>query len=189
MSVHSLQNTFLVAMPALHDTVFTRAVIYVCTHTEHGALGVVVNHPTDHTVSDLLDSSGVPAATDQQINTPAATIFAGGPIEKQRGLVLHSPDSQWEATLNVDASLRITTSRDILQALAQGAGPQHHLIVLGYTGWQAGQLEQEIHDNIWLTCPLDNHILFTTAPEQRWQAAGALLGIDIRLLSSQAGHA
>ncbi|MEL6710138.1 MAG: YqgE/AlgH family protein [Pseudomonadota bacterium] len=186
MPVHSLQNSFLIAMPTLHDTVFSRAVIYLCTHTEHGALGVVVNHPTEHALSDLLDTSGISATQDSLLSP---TIFSGGPIEKQRGLVLHSTESEWEATLNVDTSLRITTSRDILQALAQGEGPKHHLIALGYAGWQAGQLEKEIRDNIWLTCPLDSRILFETPPEQRWQAAGALLDIDIRMLSNQAGHA
>ncbi len=187
MSVHSLQNSFLVAMPVLHDTVFARAVIYLCTHTEHGALGVVVNHPTEHTLSDLPDVSGTPASISSKVSSP--TVFAGGPVEQQQGLVLHSPGPQWETTLYVDATLRITTSRDILQALARGEGPEHYLIALGYTGWQAGQLEKEIRDNIWLTCPLDSRILFDTAPAQRWQAAGALLDIDIHMISSQVGHA
>ena len=120
---------------------------------------------------------------------PSPPIFAGGPIEKQRGLVLHPPGPQWEATLNVDASLRITTSRDILQALARGEGPEQHLIALGYTGWEAGQLEKEIRDNLWLTCPLDSRLLFDTPPAQRWQTAGGLLDIDIHMISSQAGHA
>ena len=186
MATPSLQHHFLIAMPSLHNTNFARAVIYICTHNADGALGLVINQPTDLCLEDLVDNLEIEAPAPIPENL---TIFGGGPVEKQRGFVLHPPGATWDATLDMQSSLSITTSSDILKALAQGQGPTQSFVALGYTGWHAGQLEQELYDNNWLTSAADNRLLFETPPEQRWQAAGNLLNIDIQQISCQTGHA
>lgn len=181
-----LKNQLLIAMPGMQDARFSHTVTYICEHSAKGAMGIVINRPTDLHLADIFDQM------DIEIHTPhmgKTAIFGGGPIEEQRGFVLHQPGAKWEATLNVDASLSITTSRDILEAMAQGEGPEKSLVALGYAAWQAGQLEQEIRENAWLTCPCDVDILFNTPPGQRWSAAAGLLGIDLNLISTQSGRA
>lgn len=182
----SLRDNLLIAMPSLHDTHFARAVIYLCTHNEDGALGIIINQPTDFSLTDILACLAIKAEQPQQNKL---NIFYGGPVERQRGFVLHPVGRRWDATLDMNASLSITTSSDVLESLAQGDGPTQSLVALGYTGWTAGQLEKEMQANAWLTSPADNRLLFETPPKQRWQAAGALLNIDINHISSQHGHA
>jgi putative transcriptional regulator len=186
MSLSSLQNNLLIAMPGLHDTSFARTVIYLCTHSKDGALGLIINKPINLNLNHILSFLDIKKKSEEQ-NIP--TIFRGGPVEKQRGFVLHPPGHCWDATLDMNTSLSITTSRDVLEALACGEGPSQSLVVLGYTGWQAGQLEKEMRENIWLNCSADNRLLFETPPSERWQAAGELLNIDVHQISCQHGHA
>lgn len=185
-TMSSLKNHLLIAMPSMQDPRFSRTVTYICEHNAKGAMGIVVNRPTDLHLSDIFDQMNIEVRMPDVSET---TVFGGGPVEEQRGFVLHQPDQKWEATLDMHTSLSITTSRDILEAMAHGEGPHKSLIALGYAGWQAGQLEKEMRDNSWLISPSNNGILFDTPPEQRWNAAAGLLGVDLNLISSQSGHA
>ena len=184
MSASSLRDNLLIAMPSLHDTQFAQTVIYLCTHNEDGALGIIINQPTDLHLTDVLSSLDIKAQSSE-----THRIFRGGPVSKQRGFVLHPVGQRWDATLDMNASLSITTSSDILKDLAQGEGPTQSLIALGYAGWTQGQLEKEMQTNVWLTSPVDNRLLFDTPADQRWQAAGELLNIDINHISTHYGHA
>lgn len=182
----SLKNQFLIAMPGLDDPNFARTVTYICEHGEHGAMGIVVNRPSDLQLVDVLEHMQIPppaAGRGEQI------VYLGGPVETERGFVLHTPTEEWDSTLAVTEEISITTSRDVLEAMARGAGPAKSLIALGYAGWGAGQLEDELQHNAWLSGPADLGILFDLPAEQRWEAAARLLGIDVRLLSTEAGHA
>jgi putative transcriptional regulator len=182
----SLKNQLLIAMPALQDPNFARTVTYICEHGEHGAMGIVLNRPTDLRLADVLRhmqiEGGLGEAGEQMV-------YLGGPVEEERGFVLHTHTDPWDSTLAVNDDISITTSRDILEAMARGAGPERTLVALGYAGWGAGQLERELQDNAWLSGPTDKSILFELAPEQRWEAAARLLGVDVNLLSNDAGHA
>ena len=182
----SLKNQLLIAMPALQDPNFARTVTYICEHSEHGAMGIVLNRPTDLRLADVLRhmqiEGGLGEAGEQ-------IVYLGGPVEEERGFVLHTHTAPWDSTLAVNDDISITTSRDILEAMARGAGPERTLVALGYAGWGAGQLERELQDNAWLSGPADQSILFELAPEQRWEAAARLLGVDVNLLSNDAGHA
>ncbi len=181
-----LGNQFLIAMPALADPNFFQTVTYLCEHTDQGAMGIIINRPLNLQLGELLEHLQIPVETSGIAERP---LYAGGPVEKERGFVIHSPVGQWEATIKVTDTVGITTSRDILQALAKGEGPAQMLVALGYAGWGAGQLEQEIGSNAWLSGPADPRVLFHTPDEQRWAAAARLLGVDLSLLSGEAGHA
>ncbi len=183
---NNLTNHFLIAMPALEDPNFQRTVTLMCEHTRDGALGIVINRPTDITLGELLDHLETPA---QHAAIAERTVYMGGPVQRERGFVLHPPDSRWDSSLQVSDHIAVTTSRDILAAIARGEGPEHFLVALGYAGWGAGQLEQEMADNAWLSGPADPDIIFQRGNEERWRAAAALLGVDINLLSSDTGHA
>jgi putative transcriptional regulator len=181
-----LSNQFLIAMPALADPNFFQTVTYMSEHNAEGALGIVINRPLSLTLGDLLEHLQIP------INRPEITampVYAGGPVQPEQGFVVHTPVGQWGATLKVTETIGITTSRDILQALADGLGPDQVLVALGYAGWGPGQLEREMVQNAWLSGPADDTILFHTPSEERWAAAAALLGVDLSLLSGEAGHA
>jgi len=182
----SLKSHLLIAMPALQDPNFARTVTFICEHGEHGAMGIVLNRPTDLRLADVLKhmeiEGGLGEAGEQ-------TVFLGGPVEEERGFVLHSCTTPWDSTLAINDEISITTSRDILEAMARGEGPGKTLVALGYAGWGAGQLEQEMQQNAWLSGPADQSILFELPAEQRWEAAARLLGVDVNLLSSEAGHA
>ncbi|MEJ2059361.1 MAG: YqgE/AlgH family protein [Gammaproteobacteria bacterium] len=182
----SLSNQFLIAMPSLADPNFVRSVSFICEHSEQGALGLVINHPLDMQLGDLCEQLDLPCEDDAVRGLP---VYSGGPVQPERGFVLHQPTGNWESTLQITENLALTTSADILQALAAGEGPSHTLIALGYAGWAAGQLEHELASNAWLTCPADPHILFDLPPQHRWQAAATKLGVDLSLLSGDAGHA
>lgn len=186
MTMAHFTNHLLVAMPSLADSNFSRTVTLICEHNEQGALGVVVNRPTDVPLRKLLEHLDLVSANENVADT---TVYAGGPVQLDRGFILHAPPGAWESTLKIDAELGLTSSLDILAAIAAGEGPEQSLIALGYAGWDAGQLEQEIADNAWLTVPSDADILFELPAEQRWQAAARKLGVDLSLIAGHAGHA
>lgn len=182
----NLTNHFLIAMPSLMDPNFHQTVTYICAHNEDGAMGLVINRPMDLRLADILDQLDIEATADTVGDEP---VFEGGPVQRERGFVIHRPASTWDAVLRVTDELAVATSRDILAAMARGEGPSQTLVALGYAGWGAGQLEREIADNAWLSGPADLRILFELPSEQRWSAAAASLGVDLTRLSTQAGHA
>lgn len=182
----NLTRHFLIAMPAMADPHFARTLTLICEHNEHGALGVVVNRPVDMDLHTLLEQIEAPSANDALKSVP---VHYGGPVQMDRGFVLHTPLGEWQSTLAVGKDLGLTTSKDILQALARGAGPRQILVTLGYAGWAAGQLEHELAQNAWLTVPAEPGLIFEMPAEQRFAAAMALLGVDPAMLSEDAGHA
>ncbi len=186
MSGSYLTNHFLIAMPTLADRNFSRTVTYLCEHNAHGAIGIVINRPSELTLGDLFDHLQIPAA-DPEVR--ARPLFLGGPVQRERGFVLHAPSDRWDSSLQVSEQIALTTSKDILTAIANGDGPSRFLVALGYAGWGPGQLEAEIAANAWLSGPADVDLIFDGPTEMRWQAAAALLGVDLALLSSHVGHA
>ena len=185
-STTSLNNHFLIAMPALDDPNFHHTTTYICEHDENGALGVVINRPLEMQLGEILQYMDIEACNEK---ISSRQVYMGGPVQNDRGFVLHEPAGDWEATLKVTETICITSSRDILQAIAEGKGPKNSIVTLGYAGWGAGQLENELAANTWLSGPANSKIVFDTPCEQRWQAAAGLLGIDLNLLSSDTGHA
>jgi len=182
----NLTNHFLIAMPALQDPNFSHTVTYICEHTDEGAMGIVVNRPLDLTLGDVFEQMSISGGNEE---TKQRTVFSGGPVSAERGFVLHTTHKSWHSTLKITDEISITTSRDILEAMAEGQGPPSTLVALGYAGWAGGQLESEIVQNSWLSGPADPAILFDLTPAERWKAAAAAIGIDISLLTSEAGHA
>lgn len=180
-----LSNQFLMAMPGVVGGELAGTVIYICEHSEKGALGLVINRPTDLSLAGLLEKIDLEFETAPQDASP---IFFGGPVHTDRGFVLHSPPGDFSSSIKL-GDLALTTSRDVLQAVAAGAGPEKILITLGYAGWGAGQLENEISQNAWLTVAADVDVIFAVAPEDRYAAAMKLLGIDPSMLTGVAGHA
>ena len=180
----SLRDHFLVAMPGLVDGIFTGSVTYMCEHDEEGAMGIVINRPTSLVFSDLFEDRLDIIESRQDL-----TIVAGGPVQIDRGLILHDGEKHWDSTMELPNGLKLTTSNDIIEAIARGEGPENILVALGYAGWGPGQLEDEIINNAWLNTPADKAIIFQTPFEKRAVAALAQLGIDYNLISSQAGHA
>ncbi|MFM8865303.1 MAG: YqgE/AlgH family protein [Limnohabitans sp.] len=191
-----LTHHFLVAMPGLEDGIFSRSVIYLCEHSPHGAMGLVINKPGDLSMRALFDRLDLPLLREDLRSTP---VLQGGPVHPERGFVLHEPVRMadpgqdggdiYAATLKVPDGLELTTSRDVLEALGAGAGPRKVLMTLGYAGWGEGQLESEIGENTWLTMPADARIVFDTPLERRYDEALALLGLQTWMLSPEAGHA
>ena len=181
-----LKHHFLIAMPHMADPNFAQTVTYLVEHNEQGAMGLVINRPNGLNLADVLEQlrpDEPPPALCQSL-----PIFAGGPVQTDRGFVLHPAGHSFQATLEL-GDLALSTSQDALFAIADGTGPDKHLITLGYAGWEAGQLETELAENAWLTCPADSDILFDTPFDQRLSAAAARLGINLSLLTAQAGHA
>jgi putative transcriptional regulator len=181
-----LTNQFLIAMPAMDDPNFAQTVTLVCEHSERGALGIVINRTLPLTFGEVFDQLGLDATRSRVKDQP---VLQGGPVQTERGFVLHTPAGAWESSLPFSERMHLTTSRDILDALAAGQGPERAVIALGYAGWDAGQLEAEMARNAWLTVDASDRLLFSTPVEERWQAAARLLGIDLMSLSSDAGHA
>ena len=177
---------FLIAMPAMADPNFAHTLTYVCEHNKDGALGIVVNKPTDMMLSSLLEQIEVPLTSAGLHATP---VHFGGPVQVDRGFVLHRPLGNWQSTLAVKDDLGLTTSKDVLEAVGRGQGPRDVLVSLGYAGWSAGQLEHEIAQNAWLTVAADAGVLFETPADARLPAAMRLLGIDFSRLSDAVGHA
>lgn len=181
-----LNNHFLIAMPSMDDPNFFQAVAYICEHTEDGAIGILINKPTSVNIADILTQMDIP------INNPAVhhlPVLYGGPVHPERGFVIHKPQGLWASSYNATNDIAITTSRDILQSIAKNEGPEDMLISLGYAGWGAGQLEEELIKNSWLNCNAAPNILFNTPYELRWNAAISSLGIDPNILSRDTGHA
>ena len=186
MPEFNLTNHFLIAMPAMTDPFFAKSLTYVCEHNDQGAMGIVVNRPISLTLSELFAQINMPL---KPAELEDVLVHFGGPVQTDRGFVLHDTVGQWQSTLQVNDKIGLTTSKDILQAVGEGQGPQHMLVTLGYAGWGEGQLEQELADNAWLSVPANEHILFDLPAEERLPAAMALLGIDYATLSDEAGHA
>jgi putative transcriptional regulator len=186
MSGDFLTNQFLIAMPAMTDSNFAQTVTFIWEHNADGALGIIINRPLQMRLADVFEQLKMPTAPGVSGNQP---VLQGGPVQTDRGFVVHQTGGHWEHTRQVSSRLQVTTSPDILDAMARGGGPETALVALGYAGWSAGQLENEIAQNAWLTVPADERILFETPYEQRWRAAGRLLGIDLATISPHVGHA
>ncbi|MFT6957560.1 MAG: putative transcriptional regulator [Halieaceae bacterium] len=181
-----LRNHFLLAMPSLAEGIFSQSITYICEHGESGAMGIVINQPLELTIAEIFEHLEIHTHGDFD----EMPVMAGGPVQIDHGFVLHRRGNQsWEASIKVTDEITLTTSRDVLRAIADGSGPEEHLIALGYAGWTAGQLEQELAENSWLTLPADSDIIFSTPHQSRLAAAAAQLGIDMNLISAQAGHA
>ena len=186
MAATFLSNQFLIAMPSMEDPNFSQTVTLVCEHSARGALGIVINRPLSMDMGEVFEQLGLDATQSRVARQP---VLHGGPVQTDRGFVLHSPGPGWESTLEVSERIHLTTSRDVLGALAAGQGPERAVVALGYAGWDAGQLEDEMAHNAWLTAPADTSLIFDVPVEERWQAACRLLGVDLLHLSSDAGHA
>ena len=182
----NLTHHFLIAMPAMADPNFAQTLTYVCEHNKDGALGIVVNKPIDMTLSALFEQIDVPLSDEALRDAP---VHFGGPVQVDRGFVLHRPLGNWQSTLAISDDLGLTTSKDVLEAVGRGDGPKDVLVSLGYAGWSAGQLEEELAANAWLTVEADPSLLFGMPAEERLGAAIKLLGIDFSRLSEDVGHA
>ena len=181
----NLTHQFLIAMPALADPNFHRTVTYVCHHDEDGAMGIVINRPLDLNLGEMFDHMDIDA---EKSTFSEIQVLQGGPVQTERGFVIHQPSGEWDSVLPVRDEIGVATSRDILAAIARGEGPEHAVVALGYAGWGAGQLERELADNAWLSGPVDSSIIFDKPYEERWTLAARLLGIDPSQLSGEAGH-
>nr|WP_308925692.1 YqgE/AlgH family protein [Janthinobacterium sp. J1-1] len=188
-STLNLANHFLIAMPAMQDPIFGGTVVYVCEHNENGVLGVVINKPTDMTMDVLFERIDLKLAAGSDAPIVNEPIMFGGPVQDDRGFVLHTPGARYSSSLTVTDEVAFTTSIDVLEAVAKGEGPQRMLVSIGYSGWSPGQLEDEIGRNGWLTVGASADILFDFPIAERYVAAIKLLGIDPLMLASEAGHA
>ncbi|MEY4882301.1 MAG: hypothetical protein RIS34_155 [Pseudomonadota bacterium] len=191
----NLTNHFLIAMPGLEDATFSRSVVYLCEHSERGSLGLVINKPSGIDLKGLFDKVDLPLMRADLLHAP---VFQGGPVQTDRGFVLHEPmltgqdkpgESVYASTMSVPGGLEMTTSKDVLEALSNGAGPHKVLVSLGYSAWGEGQLESELSENSWLTVSADPAVIFDTPVEQRYDRALGLLGFEAWMLSPDAGHA
>lgn len=187
MTENNLKNHFLVATPSLSGGFFAKSLTYLCEHSEEGAMGIVVNHPLDVKVDEILEQLSLSDKSHPH-NEP---VLAGGPLNTDRGFVLHrrEPPRTWQATLAISSDIQLTTSLDILGSIAQNQGPHANLIALGYAGWLPGQLEAELEDNVWLTVPADEHILFAVPHHKKLEVALQKLGISLAQLAPHSGHA
>ncbi|MGW8270912.1 MAG: YqgE/AlgH family protein [Burkholderiales bacterium] len=186
MSSINLTNHFLIAMPNMVDPFFARTLTYLCEHNDQGALGLVVNRPIDLTLQSLFERLALGLKQRDLVDAP---VYYGGPVQTDRGFVLHAPPGDWQSTLRVREEIALTTSKDILEAVGRGEGPRRMMVTLGYAGWSPGQLEHEISQNAWLTVEAKDGIIFDLPAEERLPAAMELLGLDFARLSDEAGHA
>ena len=187
----NLTHHFLIAMPGLDDVAFAKSVIYLCEHTERGALGLIINKPSDINLKGLFAKVELPLRREDLSDAP---VFHGGPVQTERGFVLHESmmpghESVYASTMSIPGGLEMTTSKDVLEALSTGAGPRRVFVSLGYAAWGEGQLESEISDNSWLTVPADMSVIFDTPAGERYEKAMLLLGLQSWMLSPEAGHA
>ena len=187
----NLTHHFLIAMPGLEDEGFAKSVIYMCEHSGRGALGLIINKPSDISLKNLFDKVELPLRREDLARSP---VFQGGPVQTERGFVLHESmmpghESVYASTMSIPGGLEMTTSKDVLEALSTGAGPRRIFVSLGYSSWGEGQLESEISDNSWLTVEADLGVIFDTPAEQRYDKALMLLGFESWMLSPDAGHA
>jgi putative transcriptional regulator len=186
MHTVNLTNHFLIAMPGMADPYFSRTLTYICEHNDKGALGVVVNKPIDLTLGSLFEQVEIPLENE---SLSLQSVYFGGPVQIDRGFVLHQPLGAWQSTLRIGSDIGLTTSKDILQAMARGEGPGRQLVTLGYAGWSAGQLEDEIKRNGWLTVEADANVIFNLPADERLTTAMSMLGLNFANLSDEAGHA
>ncbi|MBT5032385.1 MAG: YqgE/AlgH family protein [Proteobacteria bacterium] len=186
----SLAGQLLIATPGMLDPNFVRTVSLICEHDPRGALGITINRPSRLTLADVLIEIGIPIK-DEVLQEPLTQnqVLYGGPVHSDRGLILHNGHGSWESSIKISGHLNLTSSRDILEAIANGNSPDQFLMVLGYAGWGAGQLEQEVLENAWMQVPANDQLLFKTKHSDCWSATAATLGIDINQMSVQAGHA
>lgn len=185
-AITSLTNHFLIAMPGLADPNFARSVTLICEHSDKGAMGIVINRTTELKLRDIFEQLDIPASDSRLADMP---VFYGGPVQNHRGFVVHAPLGHWDATLPVTEHLGVSTSRDILEAIAENDGPERCLVALGYAGWAPGQLEREILENSWLYGPANDEILFSVPVENRWKEAARAAGVNLERLSTDTGHA
>jgi putative transcriptional regulator len=185
-TMDSLANNLLVAMPSLSDGHFAQSVTLVCEHSDKGALGIVLNKPLEMKLGDVLAQMKLDPSDRKTTELP---VLRGGPVHTDRGFVLHRPGGSWDSTHKISEQVQVTTSRDVLAAIARGEGPRDAFIALGYAGWEPGQLEQEILDNAWLSLPINEQLIYEVPFEQRWQAAWQMLGVHSSRVSLVAGHA
>lgn len=183
---NSLTNHFLIAMPNLADPNFFHTVTYICNHDEQGAMGITLNRPINVSLGELLDQLDMSTDDPEIANIP---IFAGGPVQPERGFVLHENFGNWEASMPVTQNITLTMSQDVIEAIALNEGPQRYIISLGYAGWGEEQLEQELLSNAWLNGEADYNIIFDIPADQQWTRAAKHLGVELSLISSEAGHA
>ena len=181
-----LQQQMLIAMPAMADPNFSRSVTLLCQHNEEGAIGITINRQSDFTLGELLFQLNIPC-DNQAISS--MIVLEGGPVSPERGFVLHTPFEGFDSSIQINDDIMVTTSRDVLSAIAAGKGPQHFLVALGYAGWGDGQLESEMRQNAWLSVPADKGILFESSLQSRWEKAVGILGININDLHGVGGHA
>jgi putative transcriptional regulator len=181
-----LQQQMLIAMPAMADPNFSRSVTLMCQHNEEGAIGITINRRSDFTLGELLFQLKIPCES-QEISS--MIVLEGGPVSPERGFVLHTPCKGFDSSIQINDDIMVTTSRDVLAAIAEGKGPQHFLVALGYAGWGDGQLESEMRQNAWISVPADKGILFESALQNRWEKAVGILGININDLHGVGGHA
>ena len=182
----TLANQLLIALPALADPNFSRSVALVCQHDEEGAMGVVVNRASEYTLGEVFRQMGIDS---DDAGLKARPVLAGGPVHPERGFVIHDGAREWDSSLAIADGLYVTTSRDVLEAMARGDGPASATVALGCAGWGAGQLEHELVENSWLTVPADAEVLFTLPLEARWQAAAGRIGVDLARMADYSGHA
>ena len=181
-----LANHLLVALPALSDPHFARSVVLLCQHDADGAMGIVVNRASEYRLGEVLSQVGLPGGDAALREQP---VLGGGPVHPERGFVLHDGERDWDSSLAIADALRITTSRDVLEAMTKGEGPDHAVVALGCASWGAGQLEHELGENSWLTVPADAEQLFALPLEARWQAAAGRIGVDLARMADYSGHA
>jgi len=192
MQISELTGQLLLATPSLHDPNFSDSVVLICHHDSEGSMGLIINRPQQISIYDVLEDLDInqPEFPNAKQLDESPHVFEGGPVDAFRGFVLHDSWHIYESTMQISEELHLTSSRDVLEELARGEGPEHYLLILGYAGWDAGQLEQELSNNDWLIAPATHHIVFQEPPEQRWAFGARCMGIDHRTqLSDQVGHA
>lgn len=183
---NDLNSSLLIATPSLRGAPFERSVIQLCQYNDTGAMGLMINCMSELSLADVLRQMKLESDLDEVLETP---VLIGGPVQPERGFVLHSGRHKWDSSFQISSRLTVTTSRDVLAAMAVGEGPAHALVILGYSGWGPGQLESELRENSWLTAPTASDLLFTTPLESRWTAAAQSIGIDLSLMTDYSGHA
>ncbi|MCP4875822.1 MAG: YqgE/AlgH family protein [Gammaproteobacteria bacterium] len=184
--IASLVDKCLIATPVIKDPIFASSLVYMCEHSENGSMGLVVNHETSQVLDDIFIQLDIKCENESIKNQP---IYIGGPVQLEQGFVLHSNKGGWQNSVEVSYGINLTSSVDILQAIAEDEGPEDYLVILGFSGWASGQLESELQQNSWLTSTCSPDLLFHKKPEDKWQAAFDTLGFDINMLSPVSGNA
>jgi putative transcriptional regulator len=183
--MNSLANNLLIAMPTLHDPNFEKAVIYICEHQEQGSVGLIINRPMHYPLSIVFEQLEIEPLHIEQSHKP---LLFGGPVQPERGFVIHKQTGGWRSSLHLQDEVTVTTSNDIIRAIAQDEGPKDVLVTLGYASWAENQLEREVMDNLWLVCPYKANLLYEVPFEDRWERAGLSLGVRMNQISSDIGH-